>query len=204
MNEQENDREGHDDRVDELKALKPRAPQLNWDAIRSAHSTQESILLQSASVPVASPAHIRPAVAWWSGLAAGAAITFFTMQWLVLNDLRAQLHQLEQTAKTTSPKSPHFPDAVERPTRGTESTVDIHTLLDEPRLSVGSYRGRENRWVYSHSDSSRIERSLRAASKNPSQSTDTDSRSVEDLEVSPPESSANQLLLLRDLQRVVF
>jgi len=204
MNEQENDREGHDDRVDELRALQPRAPQLNWDAIRSAHGTQESTLLQSVSVSVASPARIRPAVAWWSGLAAGAAITFFTMQWLVLSDLRAQLHQLEQTARTTSPKSPRVPDALERPTRGTESMVDIHALLDDPSLTVGSYRGRENRWVYAHSDSSRIERSIRSAPKNPSQSTDTDSRSVEDLEVSPSESSANQLLLLRELQRVVF
>lgn len=204
MNERESDREVHDDQVDELKALKPRAPQLNWDAISSAHGAEDSTRLQSLSVPVASPARIRPAVAWWSGLAAGATITFFALQWLVVSDLRAQLQQHKQTASVKSTNSTKLPDTVERQILETESVVDIHALLDRPSLSVGSYRVCADRLVYSTVDSIRTDRPQRPSSNNPSQSTDADARSVENFEVSQSESSANRLLLLRELQRVVY
>jgi hypothetical protein len=191
MNEPIDNGEVRDDRIDRWKALRPRAPKLDWDAIHSARITEAPMLPQAGPAPFQWRARMTPAIAWWSGLAAGAVITFFAMQWIVLNDLRKQLRELELTARSTTPKSTEIQTAKDRVTSPSASVVDIHSLLDRTRLSVGSYRGRGDRWIHASSNSDELH------------STDTGYRTSGPLEIDRPEPSANRLLLLRELKQIV-
>lgn len=77
MNQPMNNDEVHDDRIERLKALKPRSPKLDWDVIHFARISVDSDRTLEAS---SRSTRIPPSVAWWSGLAAGVAITYFAMQ----------------------------------------------------------------------------------------------------------------------------
>ncbi len=191
MNEPTNDHNVHDIRVERLRALKPRTPQLDWEAIHSARSSDDSNPTQTPPASVVLPIRVRPAVAWWSGLVAGVAITFFAMQWFVLSELRSELYELKQTARGATSESTKIQTAVERSDPPTASLVDINSILDRSDLSVGSYRGYGKRMVHT------------SASSEESPSIDNRSQASGPLELDRPEPTANRLLLLQELKQVV-
>ncbi len=143
-----NHREFDNKLVDSLRTLKPRPPRLDWDAIRAAHDAEDSASSSAKPSSIFMLASGRHLVAWCSGMAAGVAITFFAMQWLVLNDLRAKVERLERTANGAAKSTTSNPSLNDRGIAGTRSAFDVNLLLDAPNLSAGSYRGPSDRFVH--------------------------------------------------------
>jgi len=207
MNEPNHDSADHQfdhDLIDALKTLNPRAPRLDWDAIRTAQLTEEATTRPSSSHPHRFPAAARFAVAWWSGLAAGVAITFFAMQWFVLYDLRIQVERLEQTANAKSKSTTRDPEFNDRTIAGTESVLDFNLLLDAPNLSVGSYRELSERLVYARRFATGAETSPSADLDHTSGTPIEPAAVTNAIESEPAKHSTNRLRLQQDLQREIY
>lgn len=195
----------HDNKlVDSLRKVKPRAPRLDWDAIRAAG------LETDATIPASNPGLLRVsstariAVAWWSGMAAGVAITFFAMQWLVLHDLQAKIAQLEQTVIATSERTIENPTTMAPIITDMGTPYDLNALLDTPNLSVGSYRGPIDRLVYDGSKSLAMESTSKSASDDATGPKSTDTSGNRDSEIDRLEPTVNRLQLIKDLQREIY
>jgi hypothetical protein len=202
MNTPANDQDNHDEWNEPLKSLKPRAPRLDWDAIQAAHADACTATTSLRPASAAAPLRVGPAVAWWSGLAAGAAITFLAMQWLVLNDLRSRLDLLEQSARRSTSNTTKIQPSLESKPSGIVQAVDFHDLLDRTNLTVGSVRGSQNRLIHAHASSSESDRSS-SHTNVPSASTSDDLPVRVEGEIAPEVSSVNRLLLLRELKQAV-
>jgi len=195
----------HDNKlVDSLRTVKPRAPRLDWDAILAAG------LETDATIPASNPGLLRVsstariAVAWWSGMAAGVAITFFAMQWFVLHDLRAKVAQFEQTVSATTEKSIESPSAQATIIANSGRLFDLNALLDTPNLSVGSYRGPMDRLVYVRSKSLATESISKSAIDDATGPKSTDTSVNRDPDIDRLEPTVNRLQLIKDLQREIY
>lgn len=202
MNTPTNDREDHDDSHSPLKSLKPRAPQLDWDAIHAARTEDLAATTAIRPTPAAARPRIGPAVAWWSGLAAGAAITFFTMQWLVLNDLRTKLDRLEQTAQRSTSEPAKLPSSHTSKPSSLAHAVDFQELFDRTQLTVGSVRGNANRLIHTHASASDSERASPDANM-PSDSKRDVAPVRADGQFPPEAPLSNHWLLLKELKQAV-
>ncbi len=207
MNEPQHDSTDHEfgnDLVDTLKTLKPRAPRLDWDAIHAAQLADETTTRPPNSGPLRFPATARFAVAWWSGMAVGVAITFFAMQWFVLNDLRNKVERLEQAANATAKPTTGNPWFNDRTIAGTESAFDFNLLLDAPNLSVGSYRELSERLVYARRFATGSEPSSSADLDHTSGTPIKPSAVTETAESEPAGRATNRLRLQQELQREIY
>ncbi|MFN7736636.1 MAG: hypothetical protein ACK52S_06310 [Pirellula sp.] len=198
--------------VDALKSVKPRAPRIDWDAIRGVHISEEATLTTTNPAKIPLYANGSRALTLCSGMAVGAAITFVAMQWMVLSDLRAKLERLEQIAPATAPKSTGLQDIKTRDNLVAEPAFDWNGLLDTPNLSVGSYRGLPDRLVSSRSVSQSFEPSSPSnsdeLSRPKNESTPDKNYLAPPSATGAPESermepAMNRLWLLKELHRVV-
>ncbi|MBU6239026.1 MAG: hypothetical protein KGQ51_14480 [Planctomycetes bacterium] len=190
--------------VDSLRILKPRVPRLDWDAIRAAQLETDATIPASTPCPPQFSSAARIAVAWWSGMAAGVAITFFAMQWFVLRDLRAQVAQLEQTVIATTKKNVESSSAQATIIVNTGNFLDLNALLDTPNLSVGSYRWPIDRMVYVRSKSLAMESTSKSAIDDATGPQSTDTSGNRDPKIEPAEPPVNRLQWIKDLQREVY
>jgi hypothetical protein len=193
------DGESRDETLAALKALRPRSPQLDWEAIRAATVAEPT---SSAFVPF--PERVPRAVAWWSGVAAGAAITFLAMQWFVVSDLKIKVVQLEQTAGKNPSSSLKTQVASESDIAGLGSVWDPNAILNGPNLSVGSYRGHPARWVHTRSNSETPDSNPVPRFDEPTPTENENSRGTSDRETDPPEPEKNRVRLLKELQREIY
>jgi len=190
--------------VDSLRTLKPRVPRLDWDAIRAAQLETDAAIPASTPYPPQFSSAARIAVAWWLGMAAGVAITFFPMQWFVLRDLRAQVAQLEQTVIATTEKNIESSSAQATIIVNTGNFLDLNALLDTPNLSVGSYRGPIDRMVCVRSKSLAMESTSKSAIDDATGLQSTDTSGNRDPKIEPAEPPVNRLQWIKDLQREVY
>jgi hypothetical protein len=192
MNEPSKDYEAQDERVARLKALQPRAPQLDWNAIQAARFSNDTNPVQAVPALGLRPIRIRPAVAWWSGLAAGAAIAFLAMHWFVVRELRSELSQLKQAtgeASTATTNNNRSTDQLAPPSMAV--LMDIGSIPERSDLSVGSYRSNGHSTISTSSDAeSRL-------------FSDAPTRARQALETEHSETHANRLMLLRELKQTV-
>ncbi len=203
MNKPTNDQDDHDEWNEPLKSLKPRAPRLDWNAIQAAHAVERNTAMSLRPASAAAPLRFGPAVAWWSGLAAGAAIMFVAMHWLVLNDLRSRLDLLEQSARSSTSNPTKVQPSLESKPSGIVQAVDFYDLLDRTSLTVGSIRGNQNRLIHAHANSSESDRTF-SQTNVPSASTSDELPVRGEGEIAPEVSSVNRLLLLRELKQAVL
>jgi hypothetical protein len=194
-----NDGELHDETLAALKALRPRSPHLDWEAIRAATVAEPT---PSAIVPF--PERVPRAVAWWSGVAAGAAITFLAMQWFVVSDLKIQVTQLEQSAGGNLSPSLKAQVANEPDIAVFGSVWDPNAILNGPNLSVGSYRGYPTRWVHARSKSGMPESHPAPRFDEPTPTENENSRGTSERKTDPPEPEKNRVRLLKELQREIY
>lgn len=192
------------DLIDALKTLKPRAPRLDWGAIRTPQLAEGATTRPSSSRPLRFPTTARFAVTWWSGLAAGVAITFFAMQWFVLHDLRIKVERLEQTANAKAKSTTLDPEFNDRTIAFTESVLDFNLLLDAPNLSVGSYRGLSEQLVYTRRLGTGAETSPSADLDHTSGTPVDPAAVINAVESEPAKQSTNRLRLQQDLQREIY
>lgn len=191
MNEPSKDYEAQDERVARLKALQPRAPQLDWNAIQAARISDEANPVQVVPAFGLRPIRIRPAVAWWSGLAAGAAIAFVAMHWFVVRELRSELSQLKQATGETAPANNNQRSTDQHAPPALAGLVDFGSILERSDLSVGSYRSNGNATLATSSDAD----SLTFA--------DAPTRARPALVAEHSEPHANRLMLLRELKQTI-
>ncbi|MEY4566018.1 MAG: hypothetical protein RLY14_988 [Planctomycetota bacterium] len=131
---------------DALRNLKPRAPQLDWAAIHAAQHSDGSDTAVMANRPLSLLPVARSTVTWLSGIALGAAITFCSMQWFVLNDLRNRIQALEQSLADSSQGSASDHSVVDQTVSGYDNFFDPTDVLDSSNLTPALYRGgRDNR-----------------------------------------------------------
>ncbi|MFN6129697.1 MAG: hypothetical protein ACK6DC_09940 [Planctomycetota bacterium] len=193
------DDEFHDETLAALKSLRPRSPQLDWEAIRAATVAEPS---PSAIVPF--PERIPRAVAWWSGVAAGTAITFLAMQWFIVSDLKIKVTQLEQIAGRNPSPSAKTQVANDSDIAVFGSVWDLNAILNGPNLSVGSYRGHPTRWVHARSKSEVAESIAVPRFDEPTPSENENPRGTRDRETDPSEPEKNRVRLLKELQREIY
>jgi len=203
-----NEREFDSDKVDALRSLKPRTPRLDWDAIRSAQVTEESATASIKPSIVSRTSNGPHAVAWWSGMAVGAAIMFCAMQWFVLSELKAKIERLEQSTSVTERAASGIQPSVEDESAGkiavTESSFAADLLREPTNLSVGSYRRRSDWLVALRARHPRNESST-AVSLAESTHAQIENKSVPShYENDPVEPPLNRLQLQKELQREIY
>lgn len=132
---------------DSLRNLKPRAPQLDWAAIHAAQHSDGSDTAVIANRPLSLLPVAQSTVTWLSGIALGAAITFFSMQWFVLNDMRNRIQALELSLAENSQSSASDPIVVDQIVSGYDSAFDPEEVLDSPNLTPALYRGGRDRRI---------------------------------------------------------
>lgn len=192
MNETSKDYEAQDERVARLKALQPRAPQLDWNAIQAARISDEANPLQVVPASGLRPNRIRPAVAWCSGLAAGAAIAFVAMHWFVVRELRSELSQLKQATGETTPATTNNNRSTDQHAPPSMAVLmDIGSIMERSDLSVGSYRSNGHATISASSDA------------NSRPFSDAPTRARHALETEHSEPHANRLMLLRELKQTI-
>jgi hypothetical protein len=211
MNEPANEqphREVQDDRLVSLKSLKPRAPRLDWEAIHSAQSAEVSANPRIKPSFVSLTIKGQRAVAWWSGVAAGAAISFCAMQWFVLSELKAKIERLEQSTSETERTAPGTQPSGEfesaRKITVTESSFAVDLLREPTNLSVGSYRQRSD-WLVALSARHPRNESSTSVSLEDSTHAQIENKSMLDHDENDPvEPPLNRLRLQKELQREIY
>ena len=203
-----NDGEFDNDKVDALRSLMPRTPRLDWDAIRSAQVAEESDATTIKPSIVSRTSNGPHAVAWWSGMAAGAAIMFCAMQWFVLSDLRAKIERLEQSTSAVERTAREIPPVTtienDRGIAVTESSFAVDLLREPTNLSVGSYRRRSDWLVALRARHPRNE-SSNSVSLVDSTHAQIENKSVLDRDENDPvEPPLNRLRLQKELQREIY
>lgn len=182
--------------IDALRTLRPRNPRIDLAAIDSAVLAVKPADRDLPAEWDAGFSRRHLAVAWWSGLAAGVAITFLAMQLLVVSHLRTKIVQLEPAAIQSEdpPREHRLPEGG---TTVNTPAVDWNRILNSPDLSVGSYRLGLDRLIHTHVTAlDRIDFPM-------TQNSDSKSGQIE-LEIDPPKSQTNRLQLLEQLQGEVY
>jgi|GEM_PF-6426325 len=190
--------------VDSLKKLKPRACRIDWDAIRSAQGAADVQIPAVQRTPRALPARWQRAGAWWSGLAVGVAITFLSMHWIVLRELRTKIERLEQAAIATAPRASGNLSANEQSLANSRSAFDVNALLDAPNFSVGSSRVRADRLVSTLSIPKRSEPASAAGFDDSLGPESGNTAGDQDPQADRRDPAVSPLQLLRELQHEFY
>lgn len=199
-----NEIDPYNDLGDSLKTLRPRTPQIDWDAIKDARAERDSTLPLAITSRSPWAAYGPFAVAACVGVAAGAAFTFFAMNWLILNDLQAKVTRLEQEASKVALAPNVSQPAPERASTESDPELDLYLRLETPQLSVGAYRGRPDRLINASSNSSRS-----ASTSSPANNITPDSNraitpSKIDAEQHQSGKVLNQMQLLNELRQSIY
>jgi hypothetical protein len=128
-----------------LREIKPRDPQLDWDTILSAKTSDGSLDAVTIQRPLTLIAAARRSAAWLSGIAIGAAITFFVMDWFVLSDLRAKIKHLEQMVASNAENAVANRTILDQDVPSSDVAIELNDVLDSPTLTLALYRGGQAR-----------------------------------------------------------
>lgn len=148
-NDKPKDSELDSDVIEALRAHQPCAPRIDWDAIHAARMKQDSATAPKI-IPDSWTMYRTFAVAGCSGLAIGAAVTFLMMNWFIMSKLHARIADLEQAASIADLNSPQTAKTNETTIARSDSLSELYLQLDMP-LSVGTLRGRPDRFIHTHS-----------------------------------------------------
>lgn len=207
MNQPSNDPKDYhlsNDVVDALKMLRPRPPQLDWNAIHTARSTPDS------TRPIATPlrsswaAYMPLAMASCIGVAVGASFTYVAMNWIVLSNMQAKIMQLEKETMTASSKSMNAEPIATKTDTPSVSITEMYLNLDSPQLSVNAYRGRNDRLINVPLTNNVTEQTAPSAANDAVQSQGNSTAVTNNDEPDSKQNVLNPMQLLKELRQSIY
>jgi hypothetical protein len=192
------DRRADRELIEALRLLRPKSPRLDLSAIRATASNDTPRAAITPSEPSRSKRRTS-AMAWWSGVATGAAIAFAVMNWLVIGELRTKIEQLERKiAIAQSQQYQHDEYAIEDRFGGSiDSDFDLNAILNSRNLAVGSHYARTQQWAYART--TLVAPSIEGALTNAG-----DMPATKDLSVEQSDPVVNRMQLLKQLKHDIF
>jgi hypothetical protein len=198
-----NDPDLDGDLIGALKAHKPCAPRIDWDAINAARVKQDSESLAEKTTPATWSNYRTFALAGCSGLAVGAALTFLMMNWFIMSKLHAKIAELERATSIADLNSVQTVKTNETTIARSDSLLELYLQLDSP-LSVGTLRGRPDRFIHTHSTP--LERTSFSAPgyDEPDPTQGHGPLPAERYGFEPPEKTPTRRQLLNELQESIY
>lgn len=190
------------DVIEALRAHKPCAARIDWDAIHAARMNQDSKSAEK-TIPASWATYRTFAVAGCSGLAVGAALTFLMMNWFIMSKLHTKIAELEQAASIADLNSATTIKTNETTVTRSDSLLDLYLQLDSP-LSVGTLRGRPDRFI--HTRANRLEQTA-FSEQGLDEPTLVQSHSplaIGSFRFDPPEKGPTRQQLFNELQQSIY